>query len=220
MYETADCALENQLIATHRKLADTELEIEKVKQQLDIEKTNNSQLVQWKAKNLKTVDNLKQQLKALAGIGDVNIAALLERLSERHAELDALREEGDEFDRIVKERVHGTMHQLGAVRGRIQATQRAKLVYLQTLCRQGVTALVQSIDLGQIKGENSQLRRSNLALEAEIQELESRKDRRPVAVRGFMEATIVPPPPSISSRVKAPGIVIRPVVLNKTPSKT
>jgi cell division protein FtsB len=69
-----------------------------------------------------------------------------------------------------------------------------------------------SYDLSELKVENRQLKRANMALAEEIQNFENEKDRKPVIVRRFMEATVAPPVPVIRSRARPPGIIIRPLV--------
>jgi hypothetical protein len=61
--EAQDAAMEWKLKSTHEKLYDTEIEIDKCTQQLETKKANNSQLVFWKAKHFKIIDELKQRLK-------------------------------------------------------------------------------------------------------------------------------------------------------------
>jgi DNA repair exonuclease SbcCD ATPase subunit len=211
-YESTESRLETQLAASRKRLAETEIEIERVKQQLEIEKANNRQLVTWKAKNLRTVDNLREQLEAFTSIGDANIAQLLQQLSARHTELDELREDAREFEELVRQDVHGQLGEASRVRDRIQRTRRAKSELREFLNAPRVGDIRHSYDLSEVKVENRQLRRENQALAEEVQKLEDQKDRRPAMVRGFMEATFAPPVPVIHSRAKPPGIIIRPLV--------
>jgi hypothetical protein len=211
-YESAESGVETQLVTSRKRLAETEIEIERVKQQLEIEKANNSQLVTWKAKNLRTVDMLREQLETFASIGDVNVAQLLQQLSARHAELDELMEDADEFEELVHQGVHRQLGELSRVRERIQSTRRAKSELLEFLNARPVDDIRHSYDLSEVKVDNRQLRRTNQALAEEIQNLENQKDRRPAMVRRFMEATVAPPVPVIRSRARPPGIIIRPLV--------
>jgi hypothetical protein len=64
-YESLEVAMEPQLAATHRKLQEMHVEIERLKQQLENEKLSNSQLVTWKAKNSKKTDQLRKQIDDL-----------------------------------------------------------------------------------------------------------------------------------------------------------
>jgi hypothetical protein len=214
-YESSEAAQEANLAATHMKLRETEIEIEQLKQQLGIEKTNNSQLVHWKAKNFKVVETLQRQIQALAGVGGVNIAELLEKLADRHAELDILREEGDKFDDLVNGEIRKFMDKVNSVKGKIQQTRTAKSGLLTIVIKHQSDTALDAPSVGPLRNENSQLKRLNRLLENEINDLETQKDRRGVEIRHFMEATVAPPPPAIRSTTKAPGIIIRPMPLKQ-----
>jgi hypothetical protein len=210
-YESSEAAMEAQLAVTHRRLRETHVEIERLRQQLENEKLSNIQLVTWKAKNSKTIGELRTQIVAFAGIGDVNVGELIEKLTERHTVLDALRDEGDKFQQVVDDKVRKPVSRVERVRNKICETRSAKSVLLNRV-RQQVSER-EPEDTREMRMENAQLRRLNRMLEAEIKELELQKDQRSVDVRHFMEATVGPPPPAKRSNQKAPGIIIRPLPL-------
>jgi hypothetical protein len=203
--------MEAQLAATHRRLRETHVEIERLRQQLENEKLSNIQLVTWKAKNSKTIGELRTQIVAFAEVGDVNIGQLIEQLTERHTVLDALRDEGDKFQQVVDDKVRKPVSRVERVRNKICETRGAKSALLNRV-RQQVRER-EPEDTREIRMENAQLRRLNRMMEAEIKELELQKDQRSVDVRHFMEATVGPPPPAKRSNQKAPGIIIRPLPL-------
>jgi hypothetical protein len=129
-YESQDTAMELQLKNTHQKLSDMEIEIEQCKQQREAEKANNSQLVFWKVKHFKQVDELKQRLDMFKGIGDVNIAELFEKLSDRDGQLDILRGDRESFEEQAEMHVRTPMKMIDQMRGRIFKTKRAKSALL------------------------------------------------------------------------------------------
>jgi hypothetical protein len=215
MYESQESALESQLDVSHRKLSDTEIEIEKFKQALETEKTSNGQLVQWKAKHLKTVDNLRAQLDAFKGVGDVNIAELLQKLSEGQSTLDALSEECEQFDEKTEEEVRKPMKETDGFRDDILETRREKAELMIALRKVEGGEVVAGLDIDRIRLDNLKLKRANQLLLEEITALENAKDKKGCDVRHFMESTVAPPPPSIRSSGKAVGTIIRPIVLPK-----
>jgi uncharacterized phage infection (PIP) family protein YhgE len=214
--ESHEVAMEKQITSTHQKLAEKELEIEKLKQQLKNEKQNNIQLVQWKARHLKQIDNLKKEIDELKGAGDVNITQLLQTLSDKHAELDVLREECAKFDELTEQEVRKPMKGIDGLRDRIYDVKRAKSSLLEVLLdRDDNESEVHTVDIVKLKLENARLTRRNQLLKDQIRHMESTKDKQSSDVRQFMETTIQPPPPSIRT-VKAPGIIIRPMVVNRS----
>jgi hypothetical protein len=215
MYGSHEAELVSQVEETRRKLAETELEIEKYKEMLETEKVSNGQLVQWKAQNLKAVDNLKHELEAFKGIGDVNIAQLLAKLSERHTELDGLREDGRCFEELTEEKVRRPMREADAVRDGIGEVKQEKAGMLLALRAGEAAETARGVDVERMRVENVQLKRSNQLLMQEISALEAVKDKKASDVRHFMESTVAPPPPSIRASGKAPGFIVRPIVLPK-----
>jgi hypothetical protein len=201
------------------EISEQAVQAERLKSQLENEKATNSQLVHWKAKNLKTVDILKQQLSAFKGVGDVNIDTLLEKLCDRHAELDVLREEGNGFDQQVKEEVEDRMTEVDPLRAEITSTRCQKAELLTSMREKETDEEPPVLDIGSLRKENVKLKRANELLEEEIRDLENQKDRRACDVRRFMETTVAPPPASLRSSAKAPGIIIRPVLAPKAIGK-
>ena len=65
-----------------------------------------------------------------------------------------------------------------------------------------------------LMSENAQMRKTNELLRRQIEELESIKNRKATDVKTYMEATVQPPPPSIRSAMKAPGIIIKPKMVH------
>jgi hypothetical protein len=164
---------------------------------------------------LKTVDNLKHELEAFKGIGDVNIAALLTKLSDRHAELDVLREEGQHFEDLTDEQVRRPMKEADGIREDIFEVKQEKASMLLSLRAAEASEVARGVDVSRMRLENTQLKRSNQLLMQEIKALEAMKDKKAIDIRHFMESTVAPPPPSIRASGKAPGIIIRPIVLPK-----
>jgi hypothetical protein len=74
---------EKQMLETlqesYRKLAGSEIEIEKLKQQLENEKQSTIQLVHWKAMNVKKEDKLEADLKKVESAGKIDVGRLLSR---------------------------------------------------------------------------------------------------------------------------------------------
>jgi hypothetical protein len=217
--EAQDAAMEAQLRKTHQRLSATEIEIEGCKHQLEVEKGTNSQLVFWKAKHFKAIDHLKARLEQFKGIGDVNISELLQKLSERHSELDVLRGEGDVFDQQTEAEVRAPIKVVDQMRGKIFQTRRAKSAFLATVLDDAGIIPMRGPELVQLSRENLQLRGANRLLAEEVQQLENSKDKRACEVRQFMEATVAPPPAVRRTTTKVPGIIIRPMVIPKVPSK-
>ena len=174
-YETLEVQMEKQLEATYRRLEDTEIEIEQLKQQLDTEKLSNIQLVHWKAKNLKTVDNLKAELTKFKNMRDINIGELRKTIEERQEELSALRAEGDDLARKIGEIVSGPQKEICKVLDQIQDTRVAKAELMQTLRETNgfelERASARSPDLERFTAENTRLRHLNELLRQQIDEL-------------------------------------------------
>ena len=215
-YESQEEAREKQLAVTHKRLSDTEIEIERLKQQLDNEKLANSQLVHWKAKNLKTVENLKAEIAQIRNVSDVNIDNLLEKMRAKQEELDELRKEGEELDKQTEEFIRRPMRQVDKIRTQVMQTRVAKSSLVETMRSLGDEdeVMARSQHAAALISENAQMRKTNELLRKQIEELESVKDKKATDVRTYMETTVQPPPPSIRSTMKAPGIIIKPKMLH------
>ncbi|OHS97259.1 hypothetical protein TRFO_09520 [Tritrichomonas foetus] len=220
-YETQEATMIKQLDESRKRLTDTEIEVEKLKQQLENEKMNNSQLVHWKAKNLKTIETLKEQISSLKKVGDVNIDDLLEKLQSRQSELDKLRIESDELDKSIEDAVRKPMKEVERLRNEVLKTRAERSEMIMTLKNdKGFDERMEKeLSIQAIFDENAQLKHSNQLLKAQIEEIESRKEKKARDVKSYMERTTQPPPPTLRSVTKVPGTIIKPSVMGRSLSR-
>lgn len=213
-YEAQEAQTEKQLVLTHQRLTDTEIEIERNKQLLENEKMSNIQLVHWKAKNTKTIENLKKQLTNFKGIGDVNIDNLLQKLSERQDILDVLLEDSNQLDNQCEQQIRKPMRKVERVRTAIGRTRCAKSALLTTRSRQ-IQDEPHSAPQGdrsrKLLEENKQLKHVNEILRRRVAEAENNKIKQASDTKNFMETTFMPQPTK-RGLAKTPGAIIRPLV--------
>lgn len=219
-YETQEMSMLKQLDETRIRLADTEIEVEKLKKQLENEKVNNIQLVHWKAKNFKAVDELKQKISEIKNVSDVNIDQLLAKMQERQEKLDALIAETNVIEKDFNEQVREPMKEIDRLRSEVQKTKMARLDLIAAMPNDDEIdeMIAQNNSYQAILDENAQLRHNNLLLKSQVEELEAKKEKKPKDAKNFMERTTQPAPPTLRSQ-KMPGIIIKPTVTNRSFSR-
>ena len=208
-YETLEGAMEKQLEGAYKRLEDTEIEIEQLKQQLDVEKASNIQLVQWKAKNIKIIDNLKNELAKFKNMRDINIGELKNALDARQAELAVLQEEGEELNRQFQATIAAPQREISRTLGRIQESRMAKSSLMQTLrstSSEPTDPDIASPTLEKLSSENTRLKHMNELMKQQIASMSLVKERKPPEVRLYMEASTQPPSPLKNMTAKPAGI--------------
>lgn len=223
-YETQEVSMLKQLDGCRKRLTDTEIEVERLKQQLENEKMNNIQLVHWKAKNLKTVDELKEKLSHFKAV-DVNVDELLTRLQERQAALDLLRAETDEIEKNFNDEVRAPMKEVERLREEMLKARKERAELFMAMKKEGDfngdfdERLEKETKIRAILDENAQLKHDNALLKSQIDEMEFQKEKRARDMKSFMEKTTQPPPPTIRSSAKVPGAIIKPTVTGRSLSR-
>ncbi|EAY06950.1 hypothetical protein TVAG_099900 [Trichomonas vaginalis G3] len=187
-----------QLIETGRRLADLEIEIEKVKQQLENEKMSNIQLVHWKAKNERKADELKTEIAKFDDVGDVNIDELLAKLEAKESELEQLRRESDEIEEKAENEIRKPMKDISKLREQIRDARISRGVMLRTsnsvLSQEAkdweADMRNRELATSSVSQENQKLKKENELLKIQIERYQSDKDGRSVEQKKQMEATL------------------------------
>ena len=206
--------LETDLYNVHQKLCETELTIQKLKQMLENEKMSNIQLVHWKAKNMKVVEELNRQIKQFTDQSEIDIDALTERLEEAQAELEQLRKETDALEIEANKTVRKTISQIGQIR---ESKARSKSSMSITL-RNTVQRPDIDFDLvaQRLSEDNIALKQENDYLRKQIAELEkNKKNRSPSTIQAMEEVT----KPRVHSRMRSTmkkTPIIKPTVILKS----
>ena len=219
-YETQELTMRSQLDEAQKRFAATEIEVERLKQQLENEKTTNSQLVHWKAINSKSVDELKKKILSIKNVGDVNIDRLLEKLQERQQELDVLREENNEMNKNIEETVRKPMKDIDKLRNELIKTRAEKSEMILSLKNDEDfnERLEREMKDQSILDENVRLKNSNKLLKMQIEEIESLKEKKARDVKSFMEKTTQPAPPALRNTSKL-GTIVKPNVMGRSLSR-
>jgi hypothetical protein len=218
--QTKEHTMECQVYDAHQQFGVTQQKIDQLMIQLENVKFGNIQLVHWKAKNLKTIEGLKQQLAAFQGVGDINIDNLIRKIDIAHAELDGLLDFADELETRVDEDVRQPLRQLDETREHIEDAKTAEVL---TIMRAHPAILEEEKRRGKIeflrraRAENQELRDKMAAVKARIEELERLKLRKPMAVREFMEDILHTKSPSLRAMSRfGGGRILRPTMLIAT----
>jgi uncharacterized protein with von Willebrand factor type A (vWA) domain len=204
------------------RLNETELETERVRQQLENEKSSNIQLVHWKAVNTKKTEELKKKIEAVKHVGDVNVSELLESLEARHGELEQLKEEGDELSQEREVGISKPLREVELLRSRVQKARTEKVRLMESLrtLERSVEEIKRPMTAVSPDAENARLKRANARLRQQIKDLSDAKNRRSVDVRSFMETT-VQMQGNFGSRssLRTPGVIIRPLFTSRPISR-
>lgn len=187
-----------QLIDTSRRLANLEIEIEKVKQQLENEKMSNIQLVHWKAKNERKADDLKNEIAKFDNMGDVNIDELLQKLEAKTTELEDLRRESDEIEMRAESDIRKPMKDIQKMREQIRDQRISRGIMLRTsnsvLSQEArdwqADMKNRELATSSVSQENIKLKKENELLKIQIERYEADKDGRSVEQKKQMEATL------------------------------
>jgi hypothetical protein len=207
-YNAEHVGMGQRLYDAHQQLSVAQASINHLKTQLENEKLGNIQLVHWKANNLKVIEGLQREIMRFRGADEMDIDRLLSKLEPAEAELGELTKFGDEFERAVREDVGMPVEQIMAMREEMKVAKHAAseaATMTMSRSRSGVVA--------RVREENERLRGANLEMRGRIEVFEATKQTKPVAVKAFMEETLLPPPTRpktrIGGKIKRPALPAR-----------
>ncbi|OHT04627.1 hypothetical protein TRFO_27836 [Tritrichomonas foetus] len=198
-FEAHQSQMLEDLKRAYRKLANDEVEIEILKQQLENEKQSTIQLVHWKALNTKKEEQLKKELQKFDKMDKVNVGRLLTKLSNARDTLDRLIQETEYIDIETERDIKTPMRQSERLRKRILTAKitRSEALKTRTMGRPQTAVAVNSDSLiAQYRDENIQLMSRNDHLQLQIDHLLQTRDQMPKQTISYM-SEVVP-----SSRLK------------------
>jgi hypothetical protein len=204
------------------KLNETELETERVRQQLENEKASNIQLVHWKAMNTKRTEELKKKIDAVKHVGDVNVSELLESLEQGHMELDQLRGEEGTFTEEKMRVIDGPLREVESLKSKVQKARVEKVRLMESLrtMERSVEEAKRPMTAVSPDGENARLKRVNVRLKQRIKDLSDAKNRRSADIKSFMENTVqVQGNFGTRSSLRTPGVLIKPLFATRPISR-
>lgn len=213
---TRENAFDYDLIQIHHKLSETKSEIERLKQQLENEKMTSIQLVHWKAKNIKKIEQMKQRLNQFdEEIEDVNIDQLVRRLDEAQSELDALREDTFDIDEKVEEEIRKPLRYTEKVKTRFKDAKGLRK-RMETMKHQEemMAEKQETYDyiLDQLIQQNFEFQKDNETLLKQIEELEYKKAMSSQRAKSVMEDTIKLRAPVLRMSMRQPGRIVKPTI--------
>lgn len=177
--------LKRDLLKAHSRLCETELEISRLSQQLDSEKMSNIQLVHWKAKNMKVVEEMNKKIKEFNDDSGINIDELVDKLDAAQEELEHLREETDSLELEADNTVRRTISSLNEKRAQKKQALAQSMRGLQS---QAIKPEYNLEEIAQrLSDDNIRLRMENEELEKQIAELEEQKASKPQEILQMME---------------------------------
>lgn len=211
-------SMERDLHEAHVKLSDSRGEIGQLKAMLDNERMSNVQLIHWKAKHSKVVEELQQQIAACGNVGDFNIDQLVKQLNAAHTELDELREVGEKLEAETEEFVRKPMRTAENVRKEIQQARMTgaltrEMVEAETMLQAKTS---KETFLQTLIEENRQIKENNEATRAKIEELELAKQRKSVYTRALMDDALRVKAPSLRAKTRFSGKILKPAVVSRS----
>jgi hypothetical protein len=188
------------VVQSYHRLANAEMDLLRLTQQLENEKQSTIQLVHWKAKNLKREEQLQEDLRKVAFAGKVNVGQMLTRLESAREKLDELKGYGDEFEAEVERSVRTPMRRADVVRGQILSAQIQKGEDLRTRPQTAQPERDEGL-ISEITEENMQLRSRNDILEGQIEQLDDALRQMPKHTVEFVEELV----PAARQAMKKPA---------------
>jgi hypothetical protein len=219
----AEEAFEKHVYDAHMQLSRAQEEFQKLNATLENEKMRNIQLVHWKAKNLKTIDELQRQLSQFEGVGDVDIDSLIAKLSAAQDELEDLRDIGATLEIMVERDVLVPLEGLEGIRASLtEARRMGQKEHAEHLQNSALIQKRQRRDAftQHMHEENVRLQETNSKLMERIMELESQKEQKSAQVKSFMESTLAERGISLRARSRMAGKILRPVVGGGRPARS
>jgi len=216
--------LSSQLYNVHIKLSSTESEIDSLKLQLENERMSNIQLVHWKAKNLKMIDELNRKISQFEN-SSYDVDKLVMKLENAQQELDELRAQTEYLEQCVDDTIRRPMSQIDEIKEKMIETRVAKAAMYRehTNPRFELSLDMKESFVQKLSEENIQLRLKNEELQNKISDLEKEKQKRSSSTRDFMES--VPQSRAVSklktTSQKSPksGTIIRPSIPSRSVSR-
>ena len=215
-YEMHGAEMEEQLLEAQDRLCECELNLETAKHQLQVQKSSNIDMVQWKATNANKVVDLKKEIDKVRLSKDApNIGQLLKKLEAAQEELDLLIEETDAIDNERQESVTSKLNQIERVKTSMAQTRISRLSILENAKfeksqRQLDTSSEDAEKAMKLSEENSNLRKTNEQMKREIAYYTEIMQRQSKQTMKYLESTLIP-----ANRPKTSAI-IKPVTTKAT----
>ena len=189
-YESHVQSMERNLDSLRNKLSNSENEMEKVRQRLNNEKESNIMFVQWKATNVKILEELRSKMNSLRKTAGFSIGDMLNKLNEAHNELNELYQESNSLDTSF---INETMYQSMRTRTASKNTRIEKISPIQMLKSIETQDHKKQEEANSALEENRILKRQNELLKLKILQAEQQKLKKPNEMVKFMEKTVKPP---------------------------
>lgn len=206
-FEAYQTNMKSELQKAYKRLADSGIEIEKLKQILDNEKQSTIQLVHWKAINSKREVELDQDIKKYEALESSNIDDLLDKIKRAESELQELKSETEPMEEYAEDNIRRPMTVIEKFRKKIASTIIEKSSIIQQRSRSQVSPREKDdIDayIAAIREENKQIGARNASLQNQIEQLEHTQANMSIQKQSLMYE--VQPSPRIFSRQKYKGI--------------
>ena len=216
-FEVTRRQMVENLNKAYRRLADYDIDIEVLRQQLDASKQTTIKLVQWKALNAKKEDELENELKKYEKV-DPNTGDLLNRLAKAKKTLNRLKQETDgmrlekereittgirKVDMLRKKILTAKIHRNDAYKAAASGKrpQTAASVSIAANDLEGAIAASQKALIAQYRDDNIQLMSRNDHLQQQIEALEStRKTLSSQTISYISDVLPAPKPTPIRER--------------------
>ena len=209
-FEYSEEVSDEKLLSAHEKLSSLVFEINNARKELENAKLNNIQLVHWKAKNSKNIDQINKKIASFQGVGDVNISNLMRKLDASYTELDQLRDFGSTMESEKVENVYTPLTQAFKCRTEIR---KAIFDQVKLLKVKNQTKVLEEQRLAheyyeRITEKNNEIKQENALLREKINELEKQKAKKSENAQILMEQ-------ALHSRIRsktrlAPRTIVRP----------
>lgn len=135
LFEEEMVKITDELRCAYNMLTNVEIDIETLKNDIEIAKEKNVKLIHWRETNLRKSGEIQKELKLLTSqnSGNVNVTQLLKKISEKQDELEMLEYENQKLDEDIYYEVREPMMQLDLMRHEITRRRAQQAQEIQQL---------------------------------------------------------------------------------------
>ena len=211
--------IETDLSLAYNQLTKAEVDTEHLRKDLETQLKLNSQLTHFQLMTQMKEADLKSQIRALKENSEVNIADLLNRIDAADNELFALREENGELENTIDHLVREPMNRVDHFRRRIAQIKVDNSDTIVSNSIPPIEILAEDKLLFRLLGENNDLKKTNMELRKNIEELQSELNSMQKDTLSSV-SKIFEPSPSSARQMRISQRIIKPKTVKSARKNT
>lgn len=191
IYDTTEDTVGKLLREAQSRFASLDAEMEQLRLLVENEKMSNIQLIHWKTKNKRRIDELMEQISKFGDNFDVDVGDLIGKIEASSQELAELCGETDEVERQIEQYIRKPMNELTKMKQEMKHTriQQGEAISKELAASRDIDeeAIRRNEHISALIADNKRLQAENEFLKEQIEKQMNEKAARATDQIHFME---------------------------------